>query len=232
MHAIVDHVGHWARYVVRLLSMKNMSVCNDFGYYDIRGNLNRYTKRPLQDSAIIFPLSGWGNLRFTGANHRVPANVINPQGGKSTDFSAGKCHLLYFVVGLESLRYLFFWGISPCVMCPPCGYDLKGLLKRFGTLFRDPQKNEKSWKVPEQRETHPFWTPPYYLLHSSSGGSPSEAHNPPRGSLRKFASQRSLWGCLRGLCGVSPRVLRGLCGVSAGVRGISKVFRGVVTLCL
>ena len=71
-----------------------------------RGNLNRYTKRPLQDSAIIFSTPGWGNLRFTAQITGFPANVSNPQGGKSTDFSAGQCHLLYFVVVPESLNVL------------------------------------------------------------------------------------------------------------------------------
>ena len=37
---------------------------------------------------------------------------------------------------------------------------------------------------------------------------------------------------LRGLCGVSTRVLRGLSEGSAGVRGIFRGFSGVVTLCL
>ena len=40
------------------------------------------------------------------------ANVSNPQGGKSTDFSAGKCHLLYFVVVPESLTFGSLWGHS------------------------------------------------------------------------------------------------------------------------
>ena len=48
----------------------------------------------------------------------------------------------------------------------------------------------------------------------SSGGSPSEGHNPPRGS-RKFASQWALRGSLRGFC-----------GVSAGSTGFSEVFGG------
>ena len=52
----------------------------------------------------FFLLWGWGNLRFTAQITGFPQNVINPQGGKSTDFSAGKCHLLYFVVVPESLR--------------------------------------------------------------------------------------------------------------------------------
>ena len=54
-----------------------------------RGNLNRYTKRPLQDSAIIFPLLGWWNLHF----------MEDPQ-----IFPLEKCHVLYFVVVPESLN--------------------------------------------------------------------------------------------------------------------------------
>ena len=63
-------------------------------------------------------------------------------------------------------------------------------------------------------------------------GPPSEGHNPARGSLRKFASQRALRGflSLRGLCAGSaeslPRVLQG----SAGIRRIFRGFSGVVTL--
>ena len=62
--------------------------------------LNRYTKSPLQDSVIIFSTPGMGgNLRFTAQIPEFSANVSSPQGGKSTDFSAGKCHLLYFCSG-------------------------------------------------------------------------------------------------------------------------------------
>ena len=60
----------------------------------------------------------------------------------------------------------------------------------------------------------------------SSGGSPFEGHNAPRGSPRKFASQGALRGPLRGLCGVSPRVLRGLCGALRGSAEFSEGFRG------
>ena len=74
-----------------------------FAFHGIRGSLNRYTKKTLQDSANIFSTPGMGKSAFYCANHRV-ANVSNPQGGKSTDFSAGKCHLLYFVVVPESPR--------------------------------------------------------------------------------------------------------------------------------
>ena len=49
----------------------------------------------------------------------------------------------------------------------------------------------------------------------SSGGSPSEGHNPPRGSSRKFASQR----VLRGLCGGLFEGSAGSPRGSAGLRG-------------
>ena len=59
--------------------------------------------------------------------------------------------------------------------------------------------------------------------HSLSSKAPEGHHprgtNPPRGSPRKFASQRALRGSLRGLCGVSSRVLRGLSEGSAGLCG-------------
>ena len=63
-----------------------------------------------------------------------------------------------------------------------------------------------------------------------------EGHHP-RGTTLREALRGNL--PLRGLCGVSPRVLRGslqgLCGAlrgSAGVREIFRGFSGVVTLCL
>ena len=46
------------------------------------------------------------------------------------------------------------------------------------------------------------------MHEEGSGGSPSDGHNPPRGSPRKFASQRAL----RGLSEGSAGSLRGLCG--------------------
>ena len=67
----------------------------------IRGNLNRYTKRPR-----FCEILGRGNLRYTEKITGFPANIRNPQGGKSTDFSVGKCHLLYFAVVPESLKNL------------------------------------------------------------------------------------------------------------------------------
>ena len=99
-----------------------------------RGNLDRYTKRPLQDSATIFPLPGWENLRFAAQITGFPANVSNPPGGKSIDVSGGKCHLLYFVVVPESLIFLEHGdGVSRmggseklmlrrslCLFCPLC----------------------------------------------------------------------------------------------------------------
>ena len=91
------------------------------GSHQFRGNVNRYTKRPLQDSAIIFPFSDLGNLRFTAQIAGFPANVSNPQGGKSTDFSAGKCHLLYFVVVPESLTIP---GVAPGVAPRIVGFVL------------------------------------------------------------------------------------------------------------
>ena len=43
------------------------------------------------------------NLHFTAQITRFPEKFSNPQRGKSKDFSAGKCYLLYFVVVSESL---------------------------------------------------------------------------------------------------------------------------------
>ena len=65
-----------------------------------RGTLDRYTKRLLRDSAIIL----MGESAFYCANHRVFFKCQHPQGGKFTDFSAGKCHLLYVIVVPESLN--------------------------------------------------------------------------------------------------------------------------------
>ena len=75
--------------------------------------------------------------------------------------------------------------------------------------------------------------------HSRNGVSfkVPEGHHP-RGTTLREALRGNL--PLRGLCGglsegfagVSPRVLRGSLRGSAGVRGIFRGFRGVVTLCL
>ena len=61
-----------------------------------------------------------------------PANVSNPQGGKSTDFSAGKCHLLYFVVLLESLHF----GVARIFRNAGRGLCTWAKQGRFGSLFR------------------------------------------------------------------------------------------------
>ena len=61
-----------------------------------------------------------------------------------------------------------------------------------------------------------------------------EGHNPPRGSPRKFASQKALRGSLRGFCGGLSEGSAGSAGF-CGVRGIFRgffFFRGLVTLCL
>ena len=57
----------------------------------------------------------------------------------------------------------------------------------------------------------------------SSGGSPSEGHNPPCGSPRKFASQRVLRGLCGGLFEGSAGSPVGLCGA---LRGVCGIFRG------
>ena len=54
---------------------------------------------------------------------------------------------------------------------------------------------------------------------------------PPRGSPRKFASQRALRGSLTGLCAGLSEGSAGLCGILRGPRDFARVSR-VVTLCL
>ena len=49
-------------------------------------NLNRYTKRPLQDSAMIFPLLEWGESGFHCANHSVSCKCQQPRGWKIHTF--------------------------------------------------------------------------------------------------------------------------------------------------
>ena len=74
--------------------------------------LNRYTKRPLQDSAILFSTFGMGESAFYCANHRVSCKCHQPPGWLTfAGFSAGKFHLLYLVVVPESLNK--FWRILP-----------------------------------------------------------------------------------------------------------------------
>ena len=47
-----------------------------------RGTFNRYTKRPLQDSAIIFSTRGLGEPAFYCANHRLSCEFLQPPGWK------------------------------------------------------------------------------------------------------------------------------------------------------
>ena len=52
-----------------------------------------------------------GEICFSTAQIKeFPAKVSNPQGGKSTGFSTGNCHLLYFAVVPESLNQEPFNG--------------------------------------------------------------------------------------------------------------------------
>ena len=55
----------------------------------------------------LSPLLGWGNLRFTAQIRVFSANVSNPQGGKSTNFSAGKCHSGEIKVSTSTVAALF-----------------------------------------------------------------------------------------------------------------------------
>ena len=52
---------------------------------------------------------GWRNLHVTVQITGFPVNFSNPHCGNSKDLSAGKCHLLYFVVvmGYLNERLLF-----------------------------------------------------------------------------------------------------------------------------
>ena len=87
-----------------------------------------------------------------------------------------------------------------------------GSLKRFARIIRFARICES---IPANR-----------AIFESSGGSPSEGHNPPRGSPRKFASQRALRGLSEGAAGVSPRALRGSAGFCGGPRDFPRVFGG------
>ena len=71
-----------------------------------RRTLNRYTKRPLQDSTIFSPVLRWRHRHFTVQIRGFPDVFSNPQGGKSKAFAAGKCRLLYFVAVPESLSFV------------------------------------------------------------------------------------------------------------------------------
>ena len=63
------------------------------------------------------------------------------------------------------------------------------------------------------------WKPPSI---SKFRGSPSEGHNPPRGSPRKFASQRVFRGLCGGLFEGSAGSLRGSVGGLRGSAGFSE----------
>ena len=63
-------------------------------------------ERPLQDSAILFSTPGMdgGIGILLGKSQGFLKFSATPRVENQTDFSAGKCHLLYFVVVPESLR--------------------------------------------------------------------------------------------------------------------------------
>ena len=63
------------------------------------GNLNRYTKRPLQDSATIFFTPGGGDTGFYCASHRVSCKCQQPSGWKIHTFFRWKMPFAVFVVG-------------------------------------------------------------------------------------------------------------------------------------
>ena len=77
----------------------HLKKCRSPGQEKCRGNLNRYTKRPLQDSAIIFSTPGWGNLRFYCANHRVSCKCQQPPGRKIHRFFRWKMPFAVFRSG-------------------------------------------------------------------------------------------------------------------------------------
>ena len=64
-----------------------------------RGNFNRYTKRPLQDSAIIFSTPGMGESAFCCANHRVSCKCQQPPGWKIHRFFRWKMPFAVFRSG-------------------------------------------------------------------------------------------------------------------------------------
>ena len=64
-----------------------------------RGNFNRYTKRPLQDSAIIFSTPGMGESAFYCANHRVSCKCQQPPGWKIHRFFRWKMPFAVFRSG-------------------------------------------------------------------------------------------------------------------------------------
>ena len=64
-----------------------------------RGNFNRYTKRPLQDSAIIFSTPGMGGSAFYCANHRVSCKCQQPPGWKIHSFFRWKMPFAVFRSG-------------------------------------------------------------------------------------------------------------------------------------
>ena len=83
------------------------------------------------------------------------------------------------------------------------------ILKGFNEIYAvcGPKKPYKTRENRQSCQIDPC-LPPYRVT--------IEGHNPPRGSERKFASQRAL-------CGAFAGVLAGLCG---GPREFSEVFRG------
>ena len=70
-----------------------------FPQHPSRGTLNRYTKRPLQDSAIIFSTPGIGESAFYCANHRVFCKYQQPPGWKIHRFIRWKMPFAVFRSG-------------------------------------------------------------------------------------------------------------------------------------
>ena len=64
-----------------------------------RGNFNRYTKRPLQDSAMIFSTPEMGKSAFHCANHMVSCKCQQPPGWKIHRFYRWKMPFAVFRSG-------------------------------------------------------------------------------------------------------------------------------------
>ena len=66
---------HFLNASVAEQNISTLAICNS---HFTRRTLNRYTKRPLQDSAIFFSTPGMEESAFYCANHRVSRNFLQP----------------------------------------------------------------------------------------------------------------------------------------------------------
>ena len=96
--------GWFHSLVARIVRVELLAICHlalhaVASQARLRGNFNRYTKRPLQDSAIICSTPGMAESAFYCANHRVSCKCQQPPGWKIHGFFRWKMPFAVFRSG-------------------------------------------------------------------------------------------------------------------------------------